>query len=93
MTAEEYHKNVGCFVASFEGIDDIFSQTVQANHVYRSEDIEYGAQFVDMVDFSDGPDSRRVLRHENLSKTTPVDMMHAPLESAEEEPVDDLETE
>ena len=92
MTPEEYHNNVGIFVASFEGIDDIFSQTVQANHVYRADDIEYGAQFVDMVEFDEGPDGKRILRHENLSETTPVDMMHPPLESVEE-PVDDLETE
>ena len=92
MTPEEYKENVGIFVASFEGIDDIFSQTVQSNHVYRAEDIEYGAQFVDMIEFEEGPDGKRILRHENLSETIPADMMHPPLESVKE-PVDDLETE
>lgn len=92
MTPEEYKENVGIFVASFEGIDDTFSQTVQSNHVYQAKDIEYGAQFVDMIEFEEGPDGKRILRHENLSETAPVDMMYPPLESVKE-PVDDLETE
>ncbi|MFK7801637.1 MAG: ion channel [Anaerolineae bacterium] len=91
MSAEDYHKRVGFFVASFEGIDDTFSQTVQANHVYRAEDIEYGAQFVDMIEFSKDPNGRRVLMHENLSETIPFDMGHS--SESIEEPVDDLETE
>lgn len=90
MESEEFHERVGMFVASFEGIDDIFLQTVQANNVYRIEDIEYGAEFVDMIEFSKDPNGKRILRHENLSKTISVNMQN-PSESIKE-PLDDLET-
>lgn len=89
MDREMYKEKVGLFVASFEGIDDTFLQTVQANHIYRAEAIEYGAQFVDMVEFADGDSGIRVLRHENLSKTVAV-TQHNASESIVE-PVDDLE--
>lgn len=91
MDWETYQERVGMFVASFEGIDDTFLQTVQANHVYMAKDVEYGAQFVDMLDFSQDVSEKRILRHENLSKTTPVDMQ--PRSERMKEPVDGVEAE
>ncbi|MFT5195237.1 MAG: inward rectifier potassium channel [Cellvibrionaceae bacterium] len=91
MDWETYQDRVGMFVASFEGIDDTFLQTVQANHVYMAKDVEYGAQFVDMLEFSKDPSKKRILRHENLSKTIPVDMQHR--SKSIKEPGDDLERE
>jgi len=90
MNPDEYHDKVGYFVASFEGIDDTFLQTVQANHVYRTEDIEFGVQFVDMIEISNDSFGKRVVRHENLSKTEPI-ILAAESDSLEE-PINDLET-
>ncbi|MEM8863620.1 MAG: ion channel [Chloroflexota bacterium] len=91
MDADTYREKVGFFVVSFEGLDDTFLTTVMANHIYRPEDIEFGAEFVDMIEFAgDDPNGKRIVRHENLSKTFSVSMDLA--NEAEDEPIDDLET-
>jgi hypothetical protein len=91
MSAEDYHEKVVFFVATIEGTDDTFLQTVTANHVYKASDIEYGAQFVDMIELANEAKGRKlILRHENLSKTMPFNM-DQPSESVKES-VDDLET-
>lgn len=88
MTPEEFHEKVTFFVTSFEGIDSTFLQTVQANNFYHKDDIVFGEKFVDMMELPDGPGGKLIMRHENLSKTEPIEA-----HETFDELVDELETE
>lgn len=69
LTQQRCNNEIVSIIASFQGTDSTFLQTVQALHIYRPSDVEFGATFRDMIELS--PDGM-VMDHQHLSTTEPV---------------------
>jgi inward rectifier potassium channel len=59
MTAADLEREDLEFICSLTGIDDTFSQTVHARHIYGPEDLRWNARFVDIL--GSHPEGRRYI--------------------------------
>ena len=57
LTARDLEEQGIELVATVTGLDETFAQTIHARHLYRWDDLRYGARFVDII--SELPDGRR----------------------------------
>ena len=70
LTAADLEKHGIELVATVTGLDETFAQTIHARHLYRWDDLRYGARFVDII--SELPDGRREIDYPRFHDVKPA---------------------